>query len=100
MFPVLFCLEQREQGLRDNGQLPFVTVKVQALSHAAITAKGMCLSPYWDLFNAGIECATYEFNKGCIQTLTKEKADLERENEELNIKLLKAKEIIKKLLNY
>lgn len=27
-----------------------------------VTEKGMCLSPYWDLFNAGIECATYELN--------------------------------------
>ncbi len=43
-----------------------------------VTEKGECLSPYWDLFSAGIECATYELNKGCIQILTKEKAELEQ----------------------
>ena len=31
-----------------------------------VTEKGACLSPFWDLFSAGIECATYELNKGCI----------------------------------
>ena len=41
-----------------------------------VTEKGECLSPFWDLFSAGIECATYELNKGCIQTLTKENAEL------------------------
>ena len=41
-----------------------------------VTKKGECLSPYWDLFSAGIECATDELNKGCIQTLTKENAEL------------------------
>lgn len=41
-----------------------------------VTEKGACLSPFWDLFSAGIECATYELNKGCIQTLTKENAEL------------------------
>ena len=28
-----------------------------------VTEKGECLSPYWDLFSVGIECATYELNK-------------------------------------
>lgn len=41
-----------------------------------VTEKGECLSPYWDLFSAGIECATYELNKGCIQTFIKENAEL------------------------
>ena len=44
-----------------------------------VTEKGACLSPYWDLFSAGIECATYELNKGCIQILTKENAELKNQ---------------------
>lgn len=44
-----------------------------------VTEKGACLSPFWDLFSAGIECATYELNKGCIQTLTKENAELKKQ---------------------
>jgi hypothetical protein len=55
-----------------------------------VTEKGVCLSPFWDLFSAGIECATYELNKGCIQTLTKE-------NTELKEQLTKAKEILRSL---
>lgn len=42
-----------------------------------VTEKGTCLSPYWDLFSAGVECATFELNNGCIQTLTKENAELQ-----------------------
>lgn len=48
-----------------------------------VTEKGACLSPFWDLFSAGIECATYELNKGCIQTLTKENAELKVQVEKL-----------------
>ena len=55
-----------------------------------VTEKGVCLSPFWDFFSAGIECATYELNKGCIQTLTKE-------NTELKEQLIKAKEILRSL---
>ena len=72
-----------------------------------VTEKGECLSPYWDLFSTGIECATDELNKGCIQTLTKENAELKEKLEHRNcvdcsnhggnIKLHKAKEIIKEL---
>lgn len=40
-----------------------------------VTEMGECLSPYWDLFSAGVECATFELNNGCIQTLTKENAE-------------------------
>lgn len=41
-----------------------------------VTEKGVCLSPFWDLFDAGIEAATSELNKGIIQVLTKENAEL------------------------
>lgn len=27
-----------------------------------VTEKGECLSPYWDLFSAGVICATFELN--------------------------------------
>ena len=74
-----------------------------------VTEKGMCLSPFWDLFSAGIECATEELNKGCIQTLTKENAELKalikseheieaRKNNNLISRITTAKEIIKDLL--
>lgn len=43
-----------------------------------VTEKGVCLSPFWDLFDAGIEAATFELNKGVIQVLTKENAELRR----------------------
>lgn len=62
-----------------------------------VTEKGVCLSPYWDLFSAGIECATYELNKGCIQTLTKEKAELEKKIE--NIRNYLAYNIPHELIN-
>lgn len=78
-----------------------------------VTEKGECLSPYWDLFSAGIECATYELNKGCIQTLTKENAELKGQVEmsyevynnnldyshHIEEQLTKAKEIIEELYN-
>ena len=48
-----------------------------------VTEKGMCLSPFYDLFSAGIECATDELNKGCIQTLTKENAELKVQIEKM-----------------
>lgn len=40
------------------------------------TEKGGCLSPFYDLFEAGVEIATAELNKGIIQSLTKENAEL------------------------
>ena len=51
-----------------------------------VTEKGVCLSPFWDLFDAGIEVATFELNKGIIQVLTKEKEELTQ-----------AKELLKKI---
>jgi hypothetical protein len=67
-----------------------------------VTEKGACLSPFWDLFSAGIECATYELNKGCIQTLTKENAELKERADKADLdsvlffnQLCKAKAIIK-----
>ena len=74
-----------------------------------VTEKGECLSPYWDLFSTGIECATDELNKGCIQTLTKENAELKDQlalkDEELNCVVTdfntfksEAKDLIRNLL--
>lgn len=40
-----------------------------------VTEKGECLSPYWDLFSTGIECATFELNN--------EIAELKAYNEKL-----------------
>ena len=40
-----------------------------------VTEKGECLSPYWDLFSTGIECATDELNN--------EIAELKAYNEKL-----------------
>lgn len=51
-----------------------------------VTEKGVCLSPFWDLFDAGFEAATFELNKGIIQVLTKEKEELTQ-----------AKELLKKI---
>ena len=71
-----------------------------------VTEKGECLNPYWDLFNAGIECATYELNKGCIQILTKEKAELEAQIEKMKSQydyafnqLCKSREILCSMLS-
>lgn len=50
-----------------------------------VTEKGECLSPYWDLFSTGIECATDELNKGCIQTLTKVNAELKEQIEKMKL---------------
>ncbi len=33
-----------------------------------VTEMGECLSPYWDLFDAGVEYATHELEKGCDET--------------------------------
>lgn len=33
-----------------------------------VTEMGECLSPYWDLFDAGVEYATHELDKGCDET--------------------------------
>jgi hypothetical protein len=81
-----------------------------------VTEKGVCLSPFWDLFDAGIEVATYELNKGIIQVLTKENAELkadfiksckvkeqgfreaEQALERKDKQLIKAKVIIKELV--
>jgi len=69
-----------------------------------VTEKGMCLSPFWDLFDAGIEAATSELNKGIIQVLTKENAELKETVTKMNnviigtfSNLTKAKEIIEEL---
>ena len=62
-----------------------------------VTEKGECLSPYWDLFSAGIECATYELNKGCIQALTKENAELKAQIEQLQKINSEQKETLKKV---
>lgn len=40
-----------------------------------VTEKGECLSPYWDLFSAGVICATFELNN--------EIAELKAYNEKL-----------------
>lgn len=45
------------------------------------TEKGGCLSPFYDLFEAGVEIATAELNKGIIQSLTKENAELKAQIE-------------------
>lgn len=59
-----------------------------------VTEKGVCLSPFWDLFDAGIEVATFELNKGVIQVLTKENEELKKENAELKAEIeIKDKEI-------
>lgn len=42
------------------------------------TEKGECLSPFYDVFEAGVEIAIDELNKGIIQSLTKENAELKR----------------------
>ena len=61
-----------------------------------VTEKGECLSPYWDLFSAGVICATFELNNeiaglkayneklldGDIEKHNKI-VELQRENEEL-----------------
>lgn len=89
-----------------------------------VTEKGVCLSPFWDLFDAGIEAATFELNKGIIQVLTKENAELkadyevlscsvgdfdklqdkleeeQRRNNGLSDSLTKAKEIITNLVKF
>lgn len=69
-----------------------------------VTEKGVCLSPFWDLFDAGIEAATSELNKGIIQVLTKENAELKETVTKMNnviigtfSNLTKAKEIIEEL---
>jgi len=48
-----------------------------------VTEKGVCLSPFWDLFDAGFEAATSELNKGIIQVLTKENAELKERHAEI-----------------
>lgn len=70
------------------------------------TEKGECLSPFYDLFEAGVEIATDELNKGIIQSLTKENAELKTRNGELAGKVAslgrwfsEAKEIIEELLD-
>lgn len=61
-----------------------------------VTEKGECLSPYFDLFNAGVELATYELYKGCIQTLTKENTELKAKIEKMKQDLDTAKKIANK----
>lgn len=72
-----------------------------------VTEKGVCLSPFWDLFDAGIEAATSELNKGIIQVLTKENAELKETVTKMNnviigtfSNLTKAKEVIKKFSEF
>lgn len=47
------------------------------------TEKGKCLSPFYDLFEAGVEIATAELNKGIIQSLTKENSELKAQIEKM-----------------
>lgn len=47
-----------------------------------VTEKGECLSPYWDLFSAGVICDTFEC-KVKIEQLEKENAELKRDKEDL-----------------
>ncbi len=47
------------------------------------TEKGKCLSPFYDMFEAGVELATAELNKGIIQSLTKENAELKERHAEI-----------------
>jgi hypothetical protein len=78
------------------------------------TEKGVCLSPYYDVFEAGVEIATAELNKGIIQSLIKENAELKEKLKPENcLKLLakdgyvkftsdqltEAKELIKNIIN-
>lgn len=83
-----------------------------------VTEKGECLSPYWDLFSAGVICATFELNNKIAELKAyNEKlldGDIEKHNKivelkeqvdalaNVNIKaqniIGKAKEIIKRLL--
>ena len=72
-----------------------------------VTEKGVCLSPFWDLFDAGFEAATFELNKGIIQVLTKENAELKETVTKMNnviigtfSNLTKAKEVIKKFSEF
>lgn len=71
------------------------------------TEKGGCLSPFYDLFEAGVEIATAELNKEIIQSLTKENAELKRRLDNIfnsdcwaSEKLTKAKEIIREYMNW
>ena len=47
-----------------------------------VTEKGECLSPYWDLFSAGVICATFE-SKVKIEQLEKENAELKTQIEKM-----------------
>lgn len=49
------------------------------------TEKGECLSPFYDVFEAGVELATAELNKGIIQSLTKENAELKAQIEKMKV---------------
>lgn len=83
-----------------------------------VTEKGECLSPYWDLFSAGVICATFELNNKIAELKAyNEKlldGDIEKHNKivelqnrngelagqvaSLNRWFSEAKEIIKRLL--
>ena len=45
--------------------------------------KRECLSPFYDVFEVGVEIATAELNKGIIQSLTKENAELKVQIEKM-----------------
>lgn len=47
-----------------------------------VTEKGEFLTPYWDLFNAGVICDTFE-SKVKIEQLEKENAELKKDKSEL-----------------
>ena len=66
-----------------------------------VTEKGECLSPYWDLFSAGVICATFELNNEIAEL----KDQLTLKDEELNCVVTdfntfksEAKDLIRNLL--
>lgn len=69
-----------------------------------VTEKGECLSPYWDLFSAGVICATFELNNKIAELKDKlnnlaSVAKVRLANWQKYSKELKeAKEIIKRLI--
>ena len=58
-----------------------------------VTEKGVCLSPFWDLFDAGVEVATAELAKNYqtsrlyLEGYEDAKKELEKEIDELKVRL-------------
>lgn len=120
---------QHDNRFKRNKEFAELNDKVNNLSSVAVdffkenypeyvTEKGECLSPYWDLFSAGVICATFELNNEIAELKAyNEKlldGDIEKHNKivelkeqvdalaNVNIKaqniIGKAKEIIKRLI--